>query len=249
MMSEPDIPDEELSLEERKAKMDAYLEEMHARKARRTRSRILQKEKKFLLQRLTWVSSIIAILLVDQLSKWYVTEHFVRPGLSAGQGLGFFDWYIHTPERLPFYGQQITANFNLVMAWNPGVSFSMFSGYGGITPYVLVIIALIIVAIFSRWMWRAETNFHGLCYALVIGGALGNVIDRLRFHAVIDFLDFHIYGYHWPAFNVADMSIVVGIALLIIVSLFFDIKTKRRYRKTAKKNRAFRKYLLKTFGR
>lgn len=248
-MSEPEIPDEELSDEERKAKMDEYLEEMHARKARRTRERVLKKEKAFLLQRLFWISSIVGILLFDQLTKWYVTEHFVRPGLSAGQGLGFVDWYFYTPNRLPFYGEQITSNFNLVMAWNPGVSFSMFSDYGGITPYILVGVALIIVGVFSKWMWHAQTNFHGLCYALVIGGALGNVIDRLRFHAVIDFLDFHLYGYHWPAFNVADMSIVVGIVLLIIVSLFFDIKTKQRYRKVAKKNRAFRKYLLKTFGR
>lgn len=248
-MSEPEIPDEELSVEERKARMDQYLEEMHARKARRTRARVLKKERDYVLQRVFWVSYILIILIVDQISKWYVTEHFVRPGLSAGQGSGFFEWYLHTPERLPFYGQKITSYFNVVMAWNPGVSFSMFSQYGGITPYVLVAVALVIVGLFSVWMWRSKTHFHGLCYALVIGGALGNVIDRLRFRAVIDFLDFHFYGYHWPAFNVADMSIVVGITMLIIVSLFFDIKTKQRYRNTAKRNRDFRKFLLKTFGR
>lgn len=77
---------------------------------------------------------------------------------------------------------------------------------------------------------RTSHLLYGIGYALVIGGALGNVIDRARFGAVIDFLDVHAYGYHWPAFNVADISVVTGIGLLIIVSLFFDLEAKKRYR-------------------
>ena len=101
---------------------------------------------------------------------------------------------------------------------------------------------------FGFWLWSAEKHFHGLCNALIIGGALGNVIDRARFGAVIDFLDFHVKGYHWPAFNVADMSVVSGISLLMIVSLFFETKTRQRYRKNNKKRRDFQKFLRERFG-
>jgi signal peptidase II len=69
-------------------------------------------------------------------------------------------------------------------------------------------------------MKKAETRLAALSLAAIIGGALGNVIDRVRFGAVVDFLDFHVLGYHWPAFNVADSAITVGAAILILESLF-----------------------------
>ena len=138
------------------------------------------------------------------------------------------------PSILPYTYIEVTSFFNLVMAWNTGVSFSMFSDNGAYMPYVLLVVALSITAMFTKWLWKAENHLYGISYALIIGGALGNILDRSRFGAVIDFLDFHALGYHWPAFNIADMSVVIGISVLIIVSLFFDIKDKRLYSKRRK---------------
>jgi signal peptidase II len=80
------------------------------------------------------------------------------------------------------------------------------------------VVALGIVAMFGTWLWRADKHMQGICYALIIGGALGNIIDRARFGAVIDFLDFHAMGYHWPAFNVADSAITLGVTLMLLES-------------------------------
>ena len=167
------------------------------------------------------------IFVIDQLSKWAITEMVIRPKLdSQSSGMGIFEWYKNTPDMLPYFQIKITSFFNIVMAWNTGVSFSMFSNSGEMMPYILIAVALGITALFSIWLWRSDKHPHTICYAMIIGGALGNVIDRARFGAVIDFLDFHVMGYHWPAFNVADMSIVCGISLLIIVSLFFEKEEK-----------------------
>lgn len=184
-------------------------------------------------KRAIWLLTIIAVILADQLSKWHVMENIIRPALNNNDGLSFLDWYTNKPEILPYIQIQVTSFFNVVMAWNTGVSFSMLNGLGTYAPYILVAIALAITILFSIWLWKVDKHRYGLCYSLVIGGALGNVIDRSRFHAVIDFLDVHAYGYHWPAFNVSDMAVVTGISLLIIVSLFFDIEAKQRYRKSS----------------
>jgi signal peptidase II len=116
-------------------------------------------------------------------------------------------------EVLPF--------FNLTMVWNEGISFGMFHGTG---IWILVGLSLIITAIFSVWLTRATVWLQAVSLALVIGGAIGNVIDRLRFGAVADFFDFHALGWHYPAFNIADCAIVVGIALLVIDGIFFEPK-------------------------
>ncbi len=182
----------------------------------------IQDQKNIIIKRVIWLSIAIDIIILDQLSKWFITENILRPQIvNSGKSLGIFEWYASTPEIMPYISMKITSFFNLVMAWNTGVSFSMFSNSGEYTPYILIVLALVITAFFTIWLFRAKDNIHGICYAFIIGGALGNVIDRARFGAVIDFLDFHIMGYHWPAFNVADMAIVSGVSLLIIVSLFF----------------------------
>ncbi len=186
-------------------------------------------------KRMTWIFVVICVLIPDQISKWFVMEVIFRPETTDNNGIGFFEWYLNTPSIIPFSSIKITSFFNVVMAWNTGVSFSMFSGHGEYMAYILILVALAITVMFARWMWQAEKDLHGFCYALIIGGALGNVIDRARFGAVIDFLDFHLFGYHWPAFNIADMAVVMGIGLLVIVSLFFDIRRKYRYRSRKKR--------------
>ncbi len=217
-------------------------------KTKTATERARKKKSKTNRKRAFWLSIAGIVIALDQLGKWYVTEIFLRPKFMAGESVDFLNWYINTPFPLRGGGIYMTSFFNFVMAWNTGVSFSMFSGQGFYTWLFLIIVALGITIGFLFWMWHEKRHVFGICYALVIGGAIGNVIDRVRFGAVIDFLDFHIFGYHWPAFNVADMAVVTGISLLIIVSLFFDIKTKDRYRKRKKKERRFKQILFKRFG-
>jgi signal peptidase II len=85
---------------------------------------------------------------------------------------------------------------------------------------VLVAVALVIVTVLMIWLSKTDRLRLGLALGLVIGGAIGNVIDRLRFGAVFDFLDVHAFGFHWPAFNVADSAITVGALALVADSLF-----------------------------
>lgn len=223
-------PDKHREMQERKHAYAKAVDQRFVWRARRNR--------------LLWLSVAVLIIALDQVSKWHVTQNVFFPRMFGQDGQGFVDWMVDAPGRLPYYFIPMTSYFNLVMAWNTGVSFSLFSGIGGYTYLVLIVIALAITALFLYWLWKAESHFHGLCYAVVIGGALGNVMDRARFGAVIDFLDFHLYGYHWPAFNVADMAVVGGIVVLIGGSLAFDIKKKRRYRKKMKQNRHMRIFLL-----
>jgi signal peptidase II len=110
----------------------------------------------------------------------------------------------------------VTSFFNLVLVMNPGASFSFLADAGGWQKWFFIVLALAI----SAWLvvlirHHATENLMPAALALVLGGALGNVIDRVRFGAVVDFLDFHFAGWHWPAFNVADSAITVGVILLI----------------------------------
>jgi signal peptidase II len=110
----------------------------------------------------------------------------------------------------------VTSFFNLVLVFNPGASFSFLADAGGWQKWFFVVLALGISVWLAVMIRRhAAETLMPTSLALVLGGALGNVIDRLRFGAVVDFLDFHLAGWHWPAFNVADSAITVGVALLI----------------------------------
>jgi len=115
---------------------------------------------------------------------------------------------------------EVTPFFNLVLAWNKGVSFGMFSTDSVYGPWLLTGLAIAIVIALGIWLWRADSKWVACALGLVIGGAIGNVVDRVRFGAVVDFLDVHAFGYHWPAFNVADSAICVGAVILILESLF-----------------------------
>ncbi|MGI9506383.1 MAG: signal peptidase II [Geminicoccaceae bacterium] len=114
---------------------------------------------------------------------------------------------------------RVTSFFDLVLVWNRGVSFGMFNNAGAYGPMILSGIAIAVVLGLLYWLRQAENRLTVMALGLVIGGALGNVIDRFRFGAVVDFLDFHIAGYHWPAFNVADAAICVGAVLLLLDGL------------------------------
>lgn len=93
---------------------------------------------------------------------------------------------------------------------------------GGAPRWLLVSASLVIVGILLTWMWRSGRLLVASALGLIAGGAIGNIVDRVRFGAVTDFLDFHAGGYHWPAFNLADAAIVCGVALLLLDGLVAD---------------------------
>lgn len=130
------------------------------------------------------------VVVVDQLTKWAVLS-----------------WLDHPIALTPF--------FNLVLVWNRGVSFGMLDSDGALAPWLLSGLALAVMVALLVWLRRVEQPLTAVGLGLVIGGAAGNVVDRVRFGAVIDFLDVHAAGWHWPAFNVADSAICVGAALLL----------------------------------
>lgn len=120
---------------------------------------------------------------------------------------------------------RVTSFFNFVLVWNPGISFGMFQSDGDLGRWLLIGLALVIATILVFWLRREQRLWPRLAIWLILAGALGNVIDRIRFGAVVDFLDFHAFGYHWPAFNVADSAIVVGAVILVADSLFSGGRT------------------------
>lgn len=140
----------------------------------------------------------IVVIVFDQATKWWIMAMVMQP-----------------PRIIP-----VTPFFNLVMGWNRGISFGLFDGDSAVNVWILPLVALAIVAALVAWLRRVQGVWLASAIGLVIGGALGNVVDRLRFGAVADFLDFHVAGYHWPAFNVADSGITVGVTMLVLDSLF-----------------------------
>lgn len=113
---------------------------------------------------------------------------------------------------------EVTPFFNLVEVWNHGVSFGMMKGlpYG---QWLLSGISLSITAIMLYCLQKAEDKFSIAAFSLIVAGALGNVLDRIIFGAVADYLDFHAFGYHWPAFNFTDVAIVTGAGLLLFTNI------------------------------
>ena len=169
------------------------------------------------------------VFLTDQISKWWVVEHMIKsqvlPMREDSSAMPLLQWMIATPqEQMPFAKIEILPFFNMVMVWNKGISFGLFNDHSNDGPLILTLLAMVIVVAFGIWLFRTGSAMIAAALALIIGGALGNVLERIRFGAVADFLDFHLGDLHWRAFNVADSAICIGIALLLIHSLFFDPK-------------------------
>lgn len=149
------------------------------------------------------MSVALLVIIFDQATKYYVMNHILNE-----------------------YGIISYASFfNLVRAWNTGVSFSMFNDWGNLGAVVLSVVALTIVGFLLYWLYNEKVRLIQVSLGFIIGGAVGNVIDRIRLGAVFDFLDFHVDGHHWPAFNVADSFICLGAALVVLHGVF-AIKNK-----------------------
>lgn len=146
-----------------------------------------------------WLGLIVIICAIaaDQISKFFAAAQLA--------------------EGLPV---AVTGFFNWVKVWNTGVSFSMFNNYGQTGAIVLSVFALGVAVFLFMWMLKETDRLKIAAIALIIGGAVGNVVDRIRFGAVLDFLDFHYQNLHWPAFNLADSFICIGVFILIFMEIF-----------------------------
>ncbi|MEQ8283505.1 MAG: signal peptidase II [Parvibaculum sp.] len=115
---------------------------------------------------------------------------------------------------------EVTPFFDLVMAWNKGVSYGLFEAQTALGVLILVSFALAVVFGLGLWLARAEHRGVALAIGLIVGGALGNVADRLAYGAVADFFSFHAFGFYWYIFNVADIWIVLGVMLILLDSIW-----------------------------
>lgn len=146
---------------------------------------------------LPWVAVAILVIAVDQLTKIVVQRAFVYGDVKP-----------------------VTGFFNLVLTYNKGAAFSFLASASGWQAHFLTIVG-VVASLFILYLLARHGNqrLFSLALAMILGGAIGNVIDRIAYGHVIDFLDFHARGWHWPAFNVADSSIVGGAMLLVLDEL------------------------------
>ena len=144
------------------------------------------------------VPVIALVLILDQISKLIAYDALWNP--------------LRRVELLTF--------LDLVPVENSGISFGLFQGDDKTGVWLITGVALAVSAGLGIWLIRVDRRWPTLALGLIIGGALGNVIDRLRLGWVIDFIDFHVNTWHWPAFNIADTVIVSGVAMLLIDGLF-----------------------------
>ena len=146
---------------------------------------------------LPWYALALLLVLLDQLSKYWVSTSF------------------HYGEARAYSGF-----FNLVLVHNRGAAFSFLASAAGWQRGFFIAIALVAIVVISLLLARhARDKLFCLSLALILGGAIGNVIDRIALGYVVDFLDFHFSGWHWPAFNLADSAISAGAVLLVLDSL------------------------------
>lgn len=143
---------------------------------------------------LRWLWLTVLVIALDQASKLWISTHF-----------DLFD----RVELLPF--------LNLVLVYNPGAAFSFLSDASGWQRWFFTGLALVVSGVLLVWMRRLRRieRAPAIGLALILGGALGNVLDRLQHGHVVDFIDVYYRDWHWPAFNVADSAISIGVVLLI----------------------------------
>lgn len=151
-----------------------------------------------LLKRTPVLAFIISgiVMVLDQWSKWWMVSDIMNPP----------------------YVLKITSFFNILLAMNKGVSFSLFQAGSKEGVWFLIILTSLIVLALLIWLFKTTDKFLHVALGLVMGGAIGNIIDRFKYGAVIDFLDFHWQAYHWPAFNIADTAITIGVGLIFLHS-------------------------------
>jgi signal peptidase II len=146
---------------------------------------------------LKWVWLSGFVLVVDQITKWF-----------ANTSIALYE----TIEVIPF--------FNFTLAYNYGAAFSFLADAGGWQRWFFTVIAAVFSIVIIVWLAKLKSSakLEAISLSLILGGAIGNLIDRVIYGYVIDFLDVYYQDYHWPAFNIADSAICVGAVLLILDS-------------------------------
>ncbi len=154
-----------------------------------------------------FVILIILVIVLDQWSKLWIVEHFT----------------LYESRQI------IPGLFSLTYLTNTGAAFGMLAGQPSLWRQVffvsIALVALVVIGIMYRKL-RSDSVWYEISLAFIAGGAIGNLIDRVRLGSVVDFLDVYIGTHHWPAFNVADSAITVGVAIFLVMNIFFDDKTE-----------------------
>ena len=146
---------------------------------------------------------VVTVFLVDRITKIYI--------IKLAEVENNFDIYV-------------TSYLNFYLVWNQGISFGLFSTNESYAYGILSLIISIIIIIVLIMIIKEPNNFKKYSLLLVLGGALGNLFDRVNYYAVPDFIDFHIQNFHWFIFNVADIFISIGVICLIFAEIFFKNK-------------------------
>jgi signal peptidase II len=170
---------------------------------------------------------ICAIIIADQYAKWFVINQML--GMEGHISLAFPDWLM-TQKKIEFFVNEreqfktlLLAPFlNFAMVWNQGISFGLLDSSSPNMSLVFTAISITASLLLTIWLALATQKTVAFSLSLIIGGALANALDRIRFGAVADFIDVHAGVYHWPAFNLADSSIVVGAGIMLFNTLMND---------------------------
>ena len=156
---------------------------------------------------------VLMTILLDQVTKFLVIEvlfekHFWNENLFS--------------QLLYYHQKELNSFLNIVLVGNKGVSFSFLTASTIWQTWLLIALAALIIILLVRILWTVNSRFFALSLCLILGGGIGNIIDRIRLHAVIDFIDVHYKNWHFPAFNLADSFITIGVILMAIYVLFLD---------------------------
>lgn len=159
----------------------------------------------------TWLLVSAAVIFADWLTKQWATE-FLQ---------------LYRPK-------EVTSWLNMTLAHNYGAAFSFLANAGGWQRWFFIVLASTVTLVLLVWLLRLSRRewMTGLGLGLVIGGAIGNLVDRIQLGYVVDFIDVHFSGWHYPAFNIADSAITVGVILLLIDGLFFAAAREREARES-----------------
>ncbi len=144
------------------------------------------------------------VALFDQGTKWWIVNEVMRRGVRV----------------VP-----VTSFLNFVLSLNKGITFGIFNNGHQYMSYVFIGASVIILGLLLHWLIHTSSVMVGVGLGLVMGGAIGNMIDRVNYGGVVDFIDFHLFNYHWYTFNVADSAIVCGVALLMLENL---VRTQKK---------------------
>lgn len=146
------------------------------------------------------------IVIIDQLSKYIIVKEY------------------------PFIKIEVTNFFNLALVYNKGISFGLLNNIQ-YSNYIFCFISSLIVCFLMKWFKDSNQKYESIGLSLVIGGAIGNIIDRLIYPGVVDFLEFHWQNHYWPSFNIADSAICLGVCILLISSIYYRPKQTNKLEK------------------